>query len=36
MDVATFEQPKALSIGIECVLVNGAMAYCSGRFARRA
>jgi N-acyl-D-amino-acid deacylase len=29
-DVATFEQPKALSIGIECVLVNGAIAYRSG------
>ncbi|HVR93661.1 MAG TPA: D-aminoacylase [Casimicrobiaceae bacterium] len=30
-DVATFEQPKALSIGIECVLVNGAISYRSGR-----
>jgi N-acyl-D-amino-acid deacylase len=29
-DVATFEQPKARSIGIECVLVNGAIAYRSG------
>jgi N-acyl-D-amino-acid deacylase len=29
-DVATFEQPKALSIGIEWVLVNGAVAYRSG------
>jgi len=29
-DVATFEQPKALAIGIECVLVNGAIAYRSG------
>ena len=29
-DVATFEQPKALSLGIECVLVNGAIAYRSG------
>jgi N-acyl-D-amino-acid deacylase len=29
-DVATFEQPKALSIGIDCVLVNGAIAYRSG------
>jgi len=42
-DVATFEQPKALSVGIDCVLVNGAIAYrCgqdvigrSGRFLRR-
>jgi N-acyl-D-amino-acid deacylase len=32
-DVATFEQPKALSIGIECVLVNGAIAYRSGHVA---
>ena len=30
-DVATFEQPKALSVGIECVLVNGAIAYRSGQ-----
>jgi N-acyl-D-amino-acid deacylase len=29
-DLATFEQPKALSRGIECVLVNGAIAYRSG------
>jgi len=29
-DVATFEQPKALAIGIDCVLVNGAIAYRSG------
>ena len=42
-DVATFEQPKALSMGIECVLVNGEIAYRpgegaiggSGRFLRR-
>jgi N-acyl-D-amino-acid deacylase len=42
-DVATFEKPKAVSIGIECVLVNGAIAYRfgkvaserSGRFLRR-
>jgi N-acyl-D-amino-acid deacylase len=42
-DVATFEQPKALAIGIDCVLVNGAIAYRpgevsserSGRFLRR-
>jgi N-acyl-D-amino-acid deacylase len=32
-DVATFEQPKALSIGIECVLVNGIVAYRSGELA---
>jgi N-acyl-D-amino-acid deacylase len=32
-DVATFEQPKALSIGIDCVLVNGAIAYSSGQIA---
>ena len=32
-DVATFEQPKALAIGIECVLVNGAIAYRSGELA---
>jgi N-acyl-D-amino-acid deacylase len=29
-DIATFEQPKAVSIGIDCVLVNGAIAYRSG------
>ncbi len=29
-DVATFEQPKAPAFGIDCVLVNGAIAYCSG------
>ena len=42
-DVATFEQPKALSIGIDCVLVNGVIAYRfghaatvrNGRFLRR-
>jgi N-acyl-D-amino-acid deacylase len=42
-DVATFEQPEALAIGIDCVLVNGAIAYRfghaatgrSGRFLRR-
>jgi N-acyl-D-aspartate/D-glutamate deacylase len=32
-DVATFEQPKALSLGIDCVLVNGAIAYRSGQVA---
>jgi N-acyl-D-amino-acid deacylase len=32
-DVATFEQPKALSVGIECVLVNGAIAYRFGHAA---
>ncbi|MEP6657025.1 MAG: D-aminoacylase [Betaproteobacteria bacterium] len=30
-DVATFERPKALSQGIDCVLVNGAIAYRSGQ-----
>jgi N-acyl-D-amino-acid deacylase len=30
-DVATFEQPKALSAGIDCVLVNGAITYRSGQ-----
>jgi N-acyl-D-amino-acid deacylase len=30
-DVATFEEPKALSLGIEYVFVNGAIAYRSGR-----
>jgi len=42
-DAATFEQPKALSLGIECVVVNGSIAYRfgdairerSGRFLRR-
>ena len=29
-DAATFEKPKALSLGIECVLVNGSIAYRSG------
>jgi N-acyl-D-amino-acid deacylase len=29
-DVATFAQPKALAIGIDCVLVNGTIAYRSG------
>jgi N-acyl-D-amino-acid deacylase len=29
-DAATFEEPKALSLGIECVLVNGSIAYRSG------
>jgi len=32
-DVATFEQPKALSIGIDWVLVNGAIAYRAGQVA---
>ncbi len=32
-DVATFKQPKQLSQGIECVLVNGVIAYRSGRLA---
>ncbi len=32
-DVATFQQPKALSVGIDCVLVNGAIAYRSGKVA---
>ena len=30
MDVATFKQPKQVSQGIECVLVNGVIAYRSG------
>ena len=30
-DVATFQRPKALSEGISCVLVNGAIAYRDGR-----
>jgi N-acyl-D-amino-acid deacylase len=30
-DTATFEQPKALSQGIECVIVNGEIAYRAGR-----
>jgi N-acyl-D-amino-acid deacylase len=42
-DAATFEKPKTLSLGIECVLVNGSIAYRfgdtvqerSGRFLRR-
>jgi N-acyl-D-amino-acid deacylase len=42
-DAATFEEPKALSLGIECVLLNGSIAYRageamqerSGRFLRR-
>jgi len=42
-DAATFEQPKALSVGIECVVVNGSISYRagdaiherSGRFLRR-
>src|SRR4029434_10433862 len=42
-DVATFEQPMALSVGIESVFVNGAISYRvawvaserSGRFLRR-
>ena len=29
-DVATFKQPKQLSQGIDCVLVNGVIAYRSG------
>jgi N-acyl-D-aspartate/D-glutamate deacylase len=32
-DVATFEQPKELSVGIECVIVNGAVAYHGGQVA---
>jgi len=32
-DVATFERPKAVSVGIECVMVNGAMAYRAGEVA---
>ena len=32
-DVATFKQPKQLSQGIECVLVNGAIAYRAGEVA---
>jgi N-acyl-D-amino-acid deacylase len=32
-DVATFEQPKALSVGIESVFVNGAIAYRAGQVA---
>ena len=43
-DTATFEQPKARALGVDCVLVNGAIAYRSGdgevtrngRFLRRA
>ena len=33
-DVATFKQPKALAVGIDCVLVNGAIAYRSGEVSR--
>jgi N-acyl-D-amino-acid deacylase len=29
-DSATFEQPKALALGIDCVLVNGKLAYRPG------
>ena len=29
-DAATFEQPKALAVGIDCVLVNGQVAYRCG------
>jgi N-acyl-D-amino-acid deacylase len=32
-DVATFEQPRALSLGIDCVLVNGVIAYRFGQTA---
>ena len=32
-DVATFEQPNALSVGIESVFVNGAIAYRAGQVA---
>ena len=32
-DVATFKQPKQLSQGIDCVLVNGVIAYRSGTVA---
>jgi N-acyl-D-amino-acid deacylase len=43
-DRATFEQPKAKAVGVDCVIVNGAVAYRSGeaeakgngRFLRRA
>ena len=35
-DVATFEQPKALAVGIDCVLVNGELAYRSGDASSRA
>jgi N-acyl-D-amino-acid deacylase len=43
-DTATFERPKALALGVDCVLVNGAIAYRfgesevqrNGRFLRRA
>jgi N-acyl-D-amino-acid deacylase len=42
-DMATFEQPKARAVGVECVLVNGRIAYRggeaevtrNGRFLRR-
>ena len=34
-DVATFEQPKAVAIGIDCVLVNGAIAYRSGEISNQ-
>ena len=33
MDTATFEKPNAQSIGVECVLVNGALAYRHGNVA---
>src|SRR4029434_10379297 len=33
-DVATFEQPMALSVGIESVFVNGAIAYGAGQGGR--
>ena len=29
-DTATFEQPKAQAVGVDCVLVNGKVAYRSG------
>ena len=32
-DIATFKQPKQLSQGIDCVLVNGNIAYRAGRVA---
>ncbi|MBK8742388.1 MAG: D-aminoacylase [Betaproteobacteria bacterium] len=33
MDTATFEKPNAQAIGVECVLVNGAVAYRHGNVA---
>jgi N-acyl-D-aspartate/D-glutamate deacylase len=29
-DTATFERPKARAVGVDCVLVNGQVAYRSG------